>query len=91
MTWADGDQPRARLDLGERIIDGEALLVDAQGGQILVLNEMGAMIWQALDGTRTVGALVAGVVAEFDVDEATARHDVEQFLSQLEQRGALVP
>jgi len=90
MTWQDSDRPRARPDLGERIIDGEALLVDAEGGQILVLNEVGAFAWQLLDGEHDVASVVTRVLDEFDVDAATARADLLAFLTALKDRGALV-
>jgi hypothetical protein len=91
MTWQDSDRPRARPDIGERIIEGEALLVDADGGQILVLNEVGAFTWQLLDGAHDVAAVVTRVLDEFDVDAATARVDVLAFLTALHERGALAP
>ena len=89
MSWDDAALPRTRPGLAERIIDGEALIVNAEGGEILVLNEVGAFVWTLLDGSHAVSAIVDGVLAEFDVDPATARNDVEAFLESLQQRNAL--
>ena len=88
-TFADHDTPKTKAGLAERIIDGEALLVNAQGGEILVLNEPGAFIWQLLDGKRDVAALVACVCDEYAVEEAIASADVRAFLDALASRGAL--
>src|SRR5204863_7607296 len=50
----DSYLPRTRPDLAERIIDGEALIVNAHRGEIVVLNEAGAFLWPLLDGTHDV-------------------------------------
>ena len=89
MSWDDAALPRTRPGLAERIIDGEALIVNAEGGEILVLNEVGAFVWTLLDGRHDVASIVAAVLQEFDVDPATARSDVHSFLSALSQRNAL--
>jgi hypothetical protein len=89
MSWDDAATPRTRPGLAERIIDGEALIVNAEGGEILVLNEVGAFLWTRLDGRHPVSELVDDLLGEFDVDPATARNDVEAFLTSLQQRNAL--
>ena len=63
--------------------------MNADGGEILVLNECGALVWQLLDGERDVHAIVAQAREAFDVDDATARADVEEFLRTLAERRAL--
>jgi hypothetical protein len=87
---SDTYRPRPRSGLAERIIDGEALLVNAEGGEILVLNECGAFLWQRLDGERTVAQLVEATCEEYEVDEPQARRDVQAFLEALRARGALL-
>jgi GeoRSP system PqqD family protein len=82
-------RPKSRDGLAERVIDGEAVIVNAHGGEILVLNEVGAEIWHLLDGQHDVDAIVAHVLASFEVDEGTARADVREFLDSLATRGAL--
>ena len=85
----DGLRPKTRPDLAERIIDGEALIVNANRGEIVVLNESGALIWPLLDGTNDLATIIARVCEHFDVDEHTARADVEAFLDSLHERDAL--
>ena len=89
MTIADDLKPTARQGLGERVVDGEMLLVNAEGGEILVLNECALFIWQLLDGTVSVATLVERVTEEFDVTADTARADVEGFLQSLRDRSVL--
>jgi hypothetical protein len=88
-SFDDAAQPRSLPGLGEQLIDGEAVIVNAQGGEILVLNECGALIWQLLDGRHSVSAIVERVREAFDVEEGTAAADVREFLSTLSERGAL--
>lgn len=88
-SFEDSSRPRSRPGLGEQIIDGEAVIVNAQGGEILVLNECGAFIWQRLDGESDVASLVSAVQEEFEVDAATAAADVRAFLEALSERNAL--
>jgi hypothetical protein len=87
--WTDDARPKSLNSLGEQFVDGEAVLVNAHGGEIMVLNTCAAMLWKLLDGEQDVAALVATVCAEFDVDEAQARSDVQAFLSSLADHGAL--
>lgn len=89
ISFDDAARPRSLPGLGEQLIDGEAVIVNAQGGEILVLNECGALIWQLLDGEHSVAGMVAAVREAFDVEESTAAADVREFLATLEARGAL--
>lgn len=89
-TRPDSWCPASRPGLAERLVDGEAVIVNAEGGEILVLNEVGAHVWQRLDGETDVKSLAEAVCAEFDVEREVAERDVRSFLAQLERQGALV-
>jgi hypothetical protein len=47
------------------------------------LDEVGASIWNACDGRRTIDDIAALVAAEYDVDLTTARADVAEFVATL--------
>jgi tetratricopeptide (TPR) repeat protein len=66
-----------------RVIEGEAILLDLDEGEVLRLNAVGAEIWNAIDGTRTVGEIVAHICRTFEVSQRRARRDVHRFLEQL--------
>lgn len=55
--------------------------------QILSLNETGAFLWNILKEGAEPDELAAPLVEEYEVDEATARKDVEIFLSRLREKG----
>ena len=61
----------------------------AEASSIYTLNEVGSFVWSRIDGRRTVAAIVAEVVAGFDVPEEAARADVEQFLADLLEVGVV--
>ncbi|HXF04505.1 MAG TPA: PqqD family protein [Blastocatellia bacterium] len=78
-----------------RAIAGESLLVPIRASaadlsSIYSLNELGAFIWEALDGRRTVEDIIECVVREYDVAREDAERDVIEYLATLEQIGVIV-
>jgi hypothetical protein len=69
--------------------DGEVIALDEQSLVYLNANPAGAVLWQALAKAATRDELVRRILAEFDVDEATAGADVDRFLADLDARGLL--
>ena len=66
-----------------RLIEGEAVLIDSEEGELIRLNEVGAEIWKLIDGQRTLGDLIEHLVASFEVSERRARKDVQRFVRRL--------
>lgn len=50
---------------------------------LITVNELGAFIWERLSEDTTVEQIVAAILAEYDVDEATAKADTQEFLELL--------
>ena len=50
---------------------------------------MGVSIWKMLQEGATLEQLVQGILDEYDVDEKTAREDIQEFLDQLDKGGIL--
>lgn len=77
-----------------RTIAGETILIPTgaaarQLSGLVTLNELGAFIWQQLADDCTLDTIAARITAEYDVDDATARADAENFLQSLQEIGAL--
>lgn len=73
-----------------RMIEGQALLLDATSDQLERLNAVGSFIWALIKEKRhDVGAIHAALVAEFAVDPAEARADLDAFIAQLDARGLI--
>ena len=69
--------------------DNEVVALDEVALEYLNANPSGTVLWQALAEGTTRDALVKRLLAEFEVDEATARGDVDRFLTELDARGLL--
>lgn len=76
-----------------RSIAGESVVVALGAASknfngIIKLNDTGRVLWDKLEGGCECDDLVAALLAEYDVDEATARADVNAFVEKL--KGAKV-
>ncbi len=77
-----------------REIAGELILVPirsktAEIDSLFTLNEVGARIWQLIDGQKTVREIVKVIVLEYEVESAEAEKDTEEILQQLEAISAI--
>lgn len=86
-----GEGPRFRRhpDAAFRIIDGRAMIVVPATQTMHRLSEVGTFVWRTCDG-KTVADIVAAIVGEFEVDEATARADLDAFAAELAEKRMLV-
>ena len=76
-----------------RIVDEVILLPISQNfgdlESIFTLNDVGARIWELLDGERSVEDIAEQIGAEYATSRETAARDVAEFLRQLESIGAV--
>ena len=80
-----------RVETPATVIGGEAAVITPSDSRLHVLNEVGTWLWTRCDGAgETVAALTAAAVAEFEVDEETARAEVYAFLEHAVACGLLV-
>ena len=56
---------------------------------MITLNDTGAFLWEKLQEETDEAALVAALLAEYDVDEATAKQAVANFVAKLSDNGFL--
>ncbi len=72
-----------------RQLEGEAVVVLPERGEVKVLNETGALIWSLADGRHSVRQIAAAVSETYDVtlDEATV--DTLEFLVELQRKKIL--
>ena len=87
--------PRKNPATSFRVIEGQALVMQAEGAQVHVLNEVGTRVWGLLDGKRTVEEII-GLVKEqllaedYEQFPANLAADVTGFVDDLEKRGIVV-
>ena len=67
---------------------GEGFVILAADGETThSLDGLGAFIWRRLDGQRDLAAVLADVVAEYDVPADTATRDLLDFAAALTDSG----
>lgn len=71
-----------------REIAGESFLIPICGkpvdlDNIFVLNPLAGFIWERLDGKRTLEAIVADIIDNFEVTPEQAGVDATEFIGQL--------
>ena len=57
---------------------------------MVTVNDTSAYLWELLAGEQTPETLTAALIARYDIDEETARRDVERVISSLTEIGAIL-
>ncbi len=78
---------RSESVVSRKIVD-ELILVPlrktaAEMETLYTLNEVGARVYELIDGERRVREIVESIVSEFDVERGDAETDVRVFIEQL--------
>ncbi|MBW1716375.1 MAG: PqqD family protein [Deltaproteobacteria bacterium] len=78
-----------------RMIQHETILVPIKDnvgdmGSLYNLNEVGAFIWERLDGEKTLHNIEAMIIEEFDVSSEKAQEDLGEFVHQLKEIDAIL-
>jgi hypothetical protein len=79
--------PRPSNRCVAQVVEGEVVLLDLHGRQLVGLNRVGSFVFGLLDGVRTVSALAAAVAERFAVEPDRAERDVAAFLVEMRRRG----
>ena len=76
-----------------REVAGQTVVLPVGGdldlNMMITLNETGAFLWKQLENENDEAGLVAALLAEYDVDEATAKTAVDGFVAKLNENGFL--
>ena len=82
--------PRRAVGVAYEVIDGEAVVIDPEGRELVTLNEVGTQIWEHLDGQRGVTDLVDELFGNFSgVSRDEFEADVVAYLDELREAGLL--
>ncbi len=80
------DDKKWQLDkrLAFRTISDETIIIGISGGEVHLLNETASFLWNMLSkGAESAPSLTAALIANYDIDAATAQEDVSEFLTNL--------
>ena len=76
-----------------RQVAGQTVVLPVGGeldlNMMITLNGTGAFLWERLAEETDEEALCAALLAEYDVDEATAKKAVASFVKKLNENGFL--
>ena len=76
-----------------REVAGQKVVLPTEGAMdlnmMITLNDTGAFLWEKLQNETDEAALVAELLKEYDVDEATAQKSVAAFVKKLSENGFL--
>ena len=70
-------------------VDGLAVIVLADSGEVIVINEIGSRIVELIDGKRSAEEVAGTIESEYEVTAEEARSDLEAFMQMLAEAGAL--
>ncbi|MCG3181521.1 MAG: hypothetical protein BIFFINMI_03917 [Phycisphaerae bacterium] len=84
-----GSRPTILGRVSARQVEQERVVLNLVSGDFFSLNEVGTFVWDRIDGRRPVSDLLAAILAEYDVDEATASADLRELIDQLVAEGAI--
>ncbi len=70
-------------------VGDELVMMSAEKGNYIGLSEVGARIWELIETPQEVEAICVRLQEEFEVTPDTCRAEVESFLNELVQHGAV--
>lgn len=73
-----------------REIVGETILIPVGESNnhfngIITINELGKFIWENLESSESENILLDKILNEYEVDEKTAKEDLDEFLEKLRE------
>lgn len=71
-------------------VEGDAVLLDIESGEYFALNDVGGLVWDLCDGSRSVADVAELISAEFEVDKSMALTDALELLESLAGVGLVV-
>ncbi len=69
------------VPLGQRVVEFNG---------IMTLSETGAFIWRLLEGGAEVDNIIDSIMHEYEIDRATAKEDIEEFIGHISEKGLIL-
>ncbi len=78
----------------EKTIGNEVVIVPlvnevAQMDKVFSLNEVGSVIYNSMSESKSQEELLQVILSEFEIDDVTAKNDLEQFLVKAVDKGII--
>ena len=73
------------------LVGEELVMMSAESGVYLGLNEVGARVWAIIETPSALPDICTALAAEFETTPEACRLEVEAFLDELTAHGAVTP
>jgi hypothetical protein len=70
-------------EVAAKVLDGEAIIIRLSDGLYFSMSGSGALVWELIERRRTIGEIVAGVVARYGATEGDVRADLTGLAAEL--------
>ncbi len=74
-------------DAAYRVYDGLATIVLPSRSEVNVLNPVASLVWDAIDGRRTLAEILESVLRDYEVPREEATRDLLEFVNALQAQG----
>ncbi|MFM7022573.1 MAG: PqqD family peptide modification chaperone [Flavobacteriales bacterium] len=64
-------------------VDGELVMMNIETGSYASLNDTGKAIWLQLENPKTLDAVIADLLNEYEIDRATCEKEVVPFVEKM--------
>lgn len=81
--------PVPNQDFCVRQVGEELVFLAESGDQYISLNSVGSFLWQQMDGQHSLRDIADILRDEYEVSEAVALADLQEFVAQLQAQGLL--
>ncbi len=74
-------------DAAYRIYDGKATIVLPGRAEVKVLNPVGSLVWDRIDGSRPLEQILQEILEEYEIPRRQAEQDLLEFVDDLRNNG----
>ena len=81
--------PEKKPDLIWRSLDDGTVIINPEQGDVKVLNEVGARVWELVDGQRSISQIAQEITQDYEVSFDDANKDLQDYLNIMIDQGLL--
>jgi Coenzyme PQQ synthesis protein D (PqqD) len=71
-------------------VDDQAVIVDLESSHFFNLNKIGTIIWEQIDGQKSLTDIAGYICGKFEIPEEQALEDVRDFLADMQKKGLVI-
>ena len=81
--------PEKSADLIWRSLDDGTVIINPEHGDVKVLNDVGARVWELVDGHRSIGQIAREINRDYEVSLDDANADLMSYLEVMIDQGLM--